>query len=253
MQRPALSQDRTVQRIGTAQMPRPTSDAWTFRLLLIALSITAGSTDTIGFLDLNGLFTAHITGNLVVLAAHIVDGSHAQLAQLLAVPVFVAVLGVTILFADGLKASQRDPLCPLLFLQFVLLICLLLLCTAAEGIGTSTGVIAGMVGVSAMAVQNVLVQLCLKGAPATAVMTSNIVRFSTDVGEVLLGRNSGDVAAARIRAAVTLPVIMGFATGCAVGAAAEMAVGVRSLAVPAFFALFALAFAAAEKRRRAAV
>ena len=35
----------------------------------IVLSVIAGATDSIGFLGLNGLFTAHITGNLVVLAA----------------------------------------------------------------------------------------------------------------------------------------------------------------------------------------
>jgi len=40
--------------------------------LLIVLSVTAGCTDIIGFLGLNHLFTAHITGNLVILAAHIV-------------------------------------------------------------------------------------------------------------------------------------------------------------------------------------
>src|SRR5882757_2551357 len=47
------------------------------------LSLIAGSTDTIGFLSLNGLFTAHITGNLVVLAAHIVNGDPAVLSYLL--------------------------------------------------------------------------------------------------------------------------------------------------------------------------
>ncbi len=41
-------------------------------------------------------------------------------------------------------------------------------------------VLAGMLGVSAMAVQNALVQLSLKGAPATAMMTTNITRFVLD-------------------------------------------------------------------------
>jgi uncharacterized membrane protein YjjP (DUF1212 family) len=50
--------------------------------LLIVLSITAGCTDIIGFLGLNGLFTAHITGNLVILAAHIVGGGEAQIAPM---------------------------------------------------------------------------------------------------------------------------------------------------------------------------
>ena len=39
-------------------------------LLVPALSTTAGAADAIGFLSLGGLFTAHITGNLVVPAAH---------------------------------------------------------------------------------------------------------------------------------------------------------------------------------------
>ena len=44
------------------------------RALPFVLSLIAGSTDTIGFLGLNGLFTAHITGNVVVLAAHVITG-----------------------------------------------------------------------------------------------------------------------------------------------------------------------------------
>ena len=65
------------------------------RALLVVLSVVAGSTDIIGFLGLNGLFTAHITGNLAVLAAHIAAGGEGQFAQLLSVPVFTATAGLT--------------------------------------------------------------------------------------------------------------------------------------------------------------
>ena len=41
------------------------------KLLPAVLSVIAGSCDVIGFLGLGGLFTAHVTGNLVILAAHI--------------------------------------------------------------------------------------------------------------------------------------------------------------------------------------
>jgi hypothetical protein len=41
------------------------------KLLPGVLSVTAGSVDVISFLGLGGLFAAHITGNLVILAAHI--------------------------------------------------------------------------------------------------------------------------------------------------------------------------------------
>jgi hypothetical protein len=41
------------------------------KLLPFVLSVIAGSVDVISFLGLGGLFTAHITGNLVILAAHV--------------------------------------------------------------------------------------------------------------------------------------------------------------------------------------
>jgi len=37
------------------------------KMLPAVLSVIAGSVDAIGFLGLGGLFTAHVTGNLVVL------------------------------------------------------------------------------------------------------------------------------------------------------------------------------------------
>jgi uncharacterized membrane protein YoaK (UPF0700 family) len=96
-----------------------------------------------------------------------------------------------------------------------------------------------MLGVAAMAVQNALVQISLKGAPTTAVMTSNVTHFAIDVGEVLLGGNPANVAKARNQAARTLPVIVGFAVGCGIGAACEAAFGLWSLALPAGLALLA--------------
>src|SRR5438105_9237782 len=73
-------------------------------LLPAVLSTTAGAVDVIGFLALGGLCTAHITGNVVVLAAHYVIGGFSEVGPLLAVPVFIAVLGVVTL-ASGAVAK----------------------------------------------------------------------------------------------------------------------------------------------------
>jgi uncharacterized membrane protein YoaK (UPF0700 family) len=63
------------------------------KLLPSVLSVIAGSVDVISFLGL-GLFTAHITGNLVILAAHLVTGGgDARLAAMLWVPVPSATIG----------------------------------------------------------------------------------------------------------------------------------------------------------------
>jgi uncharacterized membrane protein YoaK (UPF0700 family) len=84
--------------------PPPVDNSRAVQALLIVLSVTAGCTDIIGFLVLNGLFTAHITGNLVILAAHIVGGGEAQIAPMLSVPVFIVMVGLTRLLAGGLAS-----------------------------------------------------------------------------------------------------------------------------------------------------
>ena len=76
-------------------------------LLSAVLSTTAGAVDVIGFLALGGLFTAHITGNVVILAAHYVTGGFSEVGPLLSVPVFVAVLGHPATATERLAAFQR--------------------------------------------------------------------------------------------------------------------------------------------------
>ncbi|HTF46722.1 MAG TPA: DUF1275 family protein [Pseudonocardia sp.] len=213
------------------------------KLLPTVLSVIAGSADVISFLGLGGLFVAHITGNLVILAAHVVTGTRVGIAPMLSVPVFILVLGLLRFLAAGLAALGLASLRPLLVLQFVLLGGFLALSISAgpridpDGLN---GVLAGMLGVSAMAVQNALVQLSVREAPSTAVMTTNITRFTMDVGEVLLGRDPGEVAAARRRANHTWPAIVGFAAGAGLGAALFMIAGPPSAALPTGLALLAL-------------
>jgi uncharacterized membrane protein YoaK (UPF0700 family) len=212
-------------------------------LLPGVLSVIAGSADIIGFLGLGGLFTAHITGNLAILAAHVASGGRAEVAQILSIPVFIGAVGLTRLLAGGLESIGLTTLRPLLLLQFLLLVGFLALSIAAGphiDAAATNAILAGMFGVSAMAVQNALVQISLAGTPPTAVMTSNVTRFTMDVSEVLLGHDPDTVAKARVRAKRTGQAIVGFAVGCGLGAMCEVTVGLWSLALPAGLALLAL-------------
>jgi uncharacterized membrane protein YoaK (UPF0700 family) len=200
--------------------------------------------DAIGFLGLGGLFTAHITGNIVVLAARLVAREQTPLAPLMAVPVFMVALALTRLLAAGLERLRIGSLLPLLLLQFLLLAGFLAVCTAAGAAidpNSASMIFAGMLGVCAMAVQNALVRISLKGAPTTAVMTTNVTVFTVDVVEILLRRRANGAVKARQRAWHTWPAIAGFVLGCALGASGQSAFGLRSLALPAGFALLALA------------
>ena len=68
------------------------------------LSLNGGFVDTVGFLGLQGLFTAHVTGNFVTLAATLVSGTHGVIAKLLALPEFIVVVIVARLLGAALRA-----------------------------------------------------------------------------------------------------------------------------------------------------
>jgi uncharacterized membrane protein YoaK (UPF0700 family) len=212
-------------------------------VLPFILSVVAGSTDVIGFLGLGGLLTAHITGNLLMFVARFVANESVPLSYLIAIPVFVIVLGITRLLVAFLEHLGIASLLPLLLLQLLYLCVCLAVCSSAGSYAdphSATMVFAGMLGVSAMAVQNTLVRISIRGAPSTAVMTTNITAFSIDVGELWFGTDVKRMALARARARHTWPAIAGFVIGCALGAACEPSFGLLSLVLPMGFALLAL-------------
>jgi uncharacterized membrane protein YoaK (UPF0700 family) len=213
-------------------------------LLPAVLSTTAGAVDVTGFLALGGLFTAHITGNVVVLVAHYVTGGFSEVGPLLAVPVFVAVLGLVTLASVETEKARYRPRRALLVLQAGLL-------AGCLGLEVRFGpfadaerpmaVLVGMLAVAAMATQNALVKLALPGAPSTAVMTTNTTQLTVDLATLAWGRGkTDDLARARRRAAVTFPCVVGFVVGCAGGAVLEVYFGLRALALPVVLAVLAV-------------
>jgi uncharacterized membrane protein YoaK (UPF0700 family) len=219
--------------------------------LLVILSIIAGSTDAIGFLGLSGLFTAHITGNLAILASRIVVHNDAQLSSILSVPVYMSAVCVTKMLADNLDSTGKTLLSTLTLLQLFLLGSFMALCLVQPPSQDPNGglvLLAGMLGVCAMAVQNVLVQVAFKGAPPTAIMTSNVTRFSISIGSLICSSTDETKQEARAQIAHTLPAILGFTFGCAAGAAGESVFGMRALALPVALAVVACLMSATASR-----
>lgn len=140
------------------------------------LSVIAGMVDVIGFLSL-GLFTAHITGNLVVMAALLVRRGLPNMAQVLSVPVFVIAVAAVWLIAKASKKRGPALARPLLLIQFLLLTCVLILSVIYSPTVNPHGwmsVVIAMIAVSAMACQFALLRVSLPVAPSTAVMTGNL-------------------------------------------------------------------------------
>ena len=73
----------------------------------VLLAAVAGFVDTVGFIALFGLFTAHVTGNFVLIGAALAGSGDGLLAKLLALPVFMLVVATVALLLRHPQASPR--------------------------------------------------------------------------------------------------------------------------------------------------
>src|SRR5262245_49408129 len=198
--------------------------------------------DVIGFLSL-GLFTAHVTGNLVVIAAQLVRGGPPHLAQILAVPVFMMAVAAVWLIAKALARRGPALLRPLLLVQFLLLVGVLILSVLGDPAANPHGLMAGvtaLIAVSAMACQFALLRLAVTGAPSTAVMTGNLTNAVLALLDTL-SRSHPLTAGANERLTRTLKVLAGFFAGCVAGAAAVSLLGEWAWSLPVVLAAAAVA------------
>ncbi|MFZ1962577.1 MAG: YoaK family protein [Roseiarcus sp.] len=185
------------------------------------LSVNAGYVDTAGFLTLQGLFTAHVTGNFVTFGAAIVLGTSGAVAKLLALPVFCATVVLIRLLGYFLAARGLPQLRILLVLKLLFLIAGCALAIALGPFANGDGwraLITGMVLVCAMAIQNAAQRIYLPSSPPTTLMTGNTTQIMIDIVDLLRGVPQPQRDATRARLWRMSAAVLGFAAGC--GAAA---------------------------------
>jgi uncharacterized membrane protein YoaK (UPF0700 family) len=207
--------------------------------LMALLSATAGAVDVIGFQRL-GLFTAHITGNLVVLAAEAVSGGPPRRLQILAIPVFMLAVAGTWRIARTLGRRGTAMVKPLLVVQGVLIGGVLLTSVIGRDDAKQAGAMAGvaaMLAVSAMACQFAMLHVALPGAPSTGVMTGNLTQIVLSALEVASSRRSND--GARVQLAAAGRSFVGFFFGCTTGALAVIWLERWAWSVPVAMAVLA--------------
>jgi len=203
-------------------------------LLPVLLSCTAGYVDTAAFLALQGLFTAHVTGNFVTLGATLIHGTTGAIGKLLALPVFCIVVAATRLASSALTARGQRPVESLLAVKLGLLIvaCLLAVTLGPFNNGDSWPALAtGMTLVAAMAIQNTVHRIHLSAAPPSTLMTGSTTQIMIDLADLLRGETANRDGMVKRLKAMSISVAA-FAVGCAAGALLYAGVNVWCFVVP---------------------
>lgn len=209
----------------------------TIRYTTILLALTAGYCDTVTFVAADQLFSAHVTGNFIVLAYDIINHADSQAwVKLLTFPVFI--ISVII---GGYIASKTPNKYLLLLTEGILL--------AIAGLADFTLRSLGFTGlhwqeyaialfiVVAMGLQNAFGKIFSKETLGpTTMMTGNVTQAALDLGGILF-KGIGNLPA------VTsfkhqLITILGFLAGCIVGGFIAKQIGLTAVLFPGI-ALFA--------------
>ncbi|TFV38334.1 DUF1275 domain-containing protein [Bradyrhizobium frederickii] len=220
-------------------------------LLSLLMSLNAGFVDTAGFLALQGLFTAHVTGNFVTFGAAMVLGTSGGLAKLLALPVFCFVVVVTRILSFYLPAMGLPIFRSMLALKTILL-AVGGACAVYFGLFTQgdnwQAICTGMILVAAMAIQNAAHRIHMGTEPPSTLMTGTTTQIMIDVADVFRGAPASVLTVARPRLGKMAASVAAFALGCAAGACLYAKFGTWCFILPPLIALPAVFLAAAEPK-----
>src|ERR1700739_141399 len=127
-----------------------------------SLAFVAGYVDPVCFILLFGLFTAHVTGNFVLIGSELVHPMNGVTIKFLAFPAFVAAVAASRLLARAAERAGRAAARPLLQLQVVLLAACMLCGWHAQPLVDPAApwvLLTGMLGAAGLGVQDASARL----------------------------------------------------------------------------------------------
>lgn len=194
------------------------------------LTINGGFLDVAGFLALQGLFTGHITGNIVTLSAGLATGATGSIAKMLALPVYCVAVAFFSTLVHPLSRRSRPIHRRALLAIEMLLVSAGSLVIIAHGTfqdGDSwQAILGGMLLVSGMAVQNTVQRIHLTTIPPTTVMTGTITQLMIDFVHVMATPRSQLTESVVARVKLFTGLLIAFVVGAVIAAVLFLYVGV---------------------------
>jgi uncharacterized membrane protein YoaK (UPF0700 family) len=199
----------------------------------VGLGFLAGFVDTLGFIALFGLFTAHVTGNFILIGAALADPSKTSiLLKFLAFPAFIIGIAAARLLIGQSLQRNWPALALALSLQLLLLAGFMACGLLAAPIGTDVtpyAMAAGLLGTAAMGAHSATSRLLLAHLAPTSMMTGNVTQIVIDTVDALGGKRDSALAE---RCGKFFWPLAAFGTGAIVAAFAYLAFGFVALGVP---------------------
>ena len=212
------------------------------------LSFVGGFVDVVGFIALFGLFTAHVTGNFIMLGLEMVHATKLAIAKLLAVPIFIVLVALTRLFVLHYEKKGESPWREMLLAQAALLACFMI----AGGMTTPMRI--QTISARWWPVSSASWQwrcrmpgaaLILANHGPTTMMTGNTTQAVIDLVDLLRGVPE-ETPQARKRLKLLVPAILAFTAGALLGALSYVTFSFWCLIVP-IVALLAVAWMVAAR------
>ena len=197
----------------------------------IILSYVAGYADTSTFIGADGLFSAHVTGNFVMLPYDIVTNQiAASWIKLISFPVFILAVFISTQIIDHVK-DEKKAINRFMILEAILLIISGLISWIYRHQNTNlilNGLVPMLV-VFAMGLQNAFGRYFTREVLApTTLMTGNTTQFIMDLAGYLKHKDQ-EKQNLKLKLAHGMYIILPFLMGCFSGAFITKAVGLGSV------------------------
>jgi uncharacterized membrane protein YoaK (UPF0700 family) len=205
------------------------------RLLPVGLAFTAAFVDTLGFIALFSFFTAHVTGNFVVLGSELSQPKHGVVVKLLALPMFMIAVAAVRLYGNALERRKRSAATPLLILEAIFLMVFMALgqwATPITDANAPLAILTALSGTVAMGVQNAASRTVFASLSPTTVMTGNVTQIVIDAVDLMGGGPEATLHPVRARFMRFWPPVLAFAAGAVCGGFGYKLGGFLSLLVP---------------------
>ncbi|WP_454917217.1 YoaK family protein [Xanthobacter sediminis] len=210
------------------------------RVLPVLLCFNAGFVDTASFVSLGGLFSAHVTGNIVTFSAALAQGRVPEIGKVIALPVFAVVVVAAHLLGRAMAMRGQSDFRILMAAKLVLLAHAALVAVTFGPFldpDAPRALMTGMTLVSAMALQNALHRTHLKDVPPSTMITGTITQMLVDATALWRPHPGADLDVTRERLRRFGANFAAFVGGCSLAAFLYLLMGMWCLLVPPLVAV----------------